>query len=141
MPSTLPRSSRTPPLRSHPIVPASTNISDTTDFGHAIAANLRIVGTIGAALDGSDKPFVVTSAILLVAISAALSGSTPGRLATEEDPVLAGVPRVASWRGDRAGRARGASPTSSARTRALLGWRPEHPALIADIEAGNYFNI
>jgi nucleoside-diphosphate-sugar epimerase len=31
------------------------------------------------------------------------------------------------------------NPTSSARTRELLGWRPEHPELLADIKAGHYF--
>ncbi|MFE5369456.1 SDR family oxidoreductase [Streptomyces mirabilis] len=32
------------------------------------------------------------------------------------------------------------NPTSSALTRKLLGWRPEHPALVPDLEAGHYFN-
>jgi hypothetical protein len=31
------------------------------------------------------------------------------------------------------------NPTSSALTQELLGWRPEGPALIADIEEGHYF--
>jgi nucleoside-diphosphate-sugar epimerase len=31
------------------------------------------------------------------------------------------------------------NPTSSARTRELLGWQPEHPALLADLKAGHYF--
>ena len=31
-------------------------------------------------------------------------------------------------------------PASSASTQELLGWRPTHPALIADLEAGHYFN-
>ncbi|WP_042395273.1 SDR family oxidoreductase [Streptacidiphilus carbonis] len=31
------------------------------------------------------------------------------------------------------------NPTSSARTRELLGWAPTHPGLIADIDAGHYF--
>jgi nucleoside-diphosphate-sugar epimerase len=31
------------------------------------------------------------------------------------------------------------NPTSSARTQELLGWRPEHPALIPDLKAGHYF--
>lgn len=31
------------------------------------------------------------------------------------------------------------NPTSSARTRALLGWKPTHPDLLADIAAGHYF--
>lgn len=32
------------------------------------------------------------------------------------------------------------NPTSSARTRDLLAWHPEHPALIPDLEEGHYFN-
>jgi nucleoside-diphosphate-sugar epimerase len=32
------------------------------------------------------------------------------------------------------------NPTSSALTRERLGWRPEGPALIPDIEKGHYFN-
>jgi hypothetical protein len=32
------------------------------------------------------------------------------------------------------------NPTSSALTQERLGWRPEGPALIADIEQGHYFN-
>ena len=32
------------------------------------------------------------------------------------------------------------NPTSSKQTQQLLGWRPEGPALIADIEQGHYFN-
>lgn len=31
------------------------------------------------------------------------------------------------------------NPTSSARTRELLGWKPEHPDLLADIAEGHYF--
>lgn len=31
------------------------------------------------------------------------------------------------------------NPTSSARTRELLGWEPTHPGLISDIDAGHYF--
>jgi len=32
------------------------------------------------------------------------------------------------------------NPTSSEATQALLGWKPEHPGLIADLDAGHYFN-
>jgi nucleoside-diphosphate-sugar epimerase len=31
------------------------------------------------------------------------------------------------------------NPTSSALTQKLLGWRPEYPALVPDLEAGHYF--
>jgi nucleoside-diphosphate-sugar epimerase len=31
------------------------------------------------------------------------------------------------------------NPTSSARTRELLGWRAEHPTLLSDLNAGHYF--
>jgi len=31
------------------------------------------------------------------------------------------------------------NPTSSARTQALVGWRPTHPSLLADLAAGHYF--
>jgi hypothetical protein len=32
-------------------------------------------------------------------------------------------------------------PASSAATQALLGWQPTHPGLIADIDAGAYFDV
>ena len=31
------------------------------------------------------------------------------------------------------------NPTSSAQTRALLGWKPAHSGLLADIAEGHYF--
>ena len=31
------------------------------------------------------------------------------------------------------------NPTSSAKTRQVLGWKPEHADLLADIAAGHYF--
>lgn len=33
------------------------------------------------------------------------------------------------------------NPTSSAKTRELLGWQPTHPGLLADIAAGHYFTL
>ena len=227
---------------------AFNNISETTDFAAAAQADLRAVETIGAALEGSGKPFVVTSGTLVLAML--------GRLGTEEDVSDSAVPRVASeiaaialaergvrssvirlapsvhGEGDKAGfvpsligmaRAQGVSafvgdgsnrwpavhrldaarlfrlaieaapagsrlhaageegvpfreiaeaigrqlklpaasvaaedagghfgflsamvafdnPTSSALTQERLGWRPEGPALIPDIEKGHYFN-
>jgi hypothetical protein len=32
------------------------------------------------------------------------------------------------------------SPASSTLTRALLGWHPTHPGLIADLDKGHYFS-
>jgi nucleoside-diphosphate-sugar epimerase len=63
---------------------AFTNISDTTDFAASVQVSLRAVEAIGAALEGSGKPFVVTSGTLMV---------RPGRLATEQDPAWDGSPR------------------------------------------------
>jgi nucleoside-diphosphate-sugar epimerase len=67
---------------------AFNNISETTDFAASLAADLRAVEAIGAALDGSGKPFAVTSGTFML--------GTLGRLGTEEDTGAAGVPRVAS---------------------------------------------
>jgi nucleoside-diphosphate-sugar epimerase len=64
------------------------NISPTTDFAAAIEADLRAVEAIGSALEGSDKPFVVTSGTLMLA--------TLGRLGTEADIADPALPRVAS---------------------------------------------
>jgi nucleoside-diphosphate-sugar epimerase len=33
------------------------------------------------------------------------------------------------------------NPTSSAHTQALLGWRPAHPGLLDDLDAGHYFEV
>src|SRR5579862_9092342 len=65
------------------------DLSFTGDFAAAAAADLRAVEAIGAALEGSGKPFVITSGTLLLARAA------PGRIGTEEDR-LDGGPRVDS---------------------------------------------
>ena len=62
---------------------------DFGDYAGASAADLRAVETIGAALDGSGKPFVVTSGTLLLALAA------QGRAGTEDD-ALPGGPRIDS---------------------------------------------
>jgi hypothetical protein len=33
----------------------------------------------------------------------------------------------------------GLPPVSNASTRELLGWEPEHPGLLADLDEGHYF--
>jgi nucleoside-diphosphate-sugar epimerase len=58
------------------------------DFSSAIASDLVAIETIGAALQGSDKPFVSTSGTLLLT-----SADFTGRPGTEEDVVAHG-PRV-----------------------------------------------
>jgi nucleoside-diphosphate-sugar epimerase len=60
---------------------------DLEDIARAAVSDLRAVQTMGAALEGSDKPLVVTSGTLLLAFAA------PGRLGTEQD-TLDGGPRV-----------------------------------------------
>jgi nucleoside-diphosphate-sugar epimerase len=55
---------------------AFTNISATTDFVAACEVDRRVIGVLGEALAGSDRPLVITSG----------TGVLPaGRLATEED--------------------------------------------------------
>ncbi|GII54963.1 putative NAD-dependent epimerase/dehydratase [Planotetraspora thailandica] len=62
---------------------------DFSDYAGAVAADLRAVEAIGAALEGSGKPFVNTSGTLMLA---PVLG--PGRLATEEDVIAPGSPPV-----------------------------------------------
>jgi nucleoside-diphosphate-sugar epimerase len=62
---------------------------DLEDIARAAESDLCAVETIGAALEGSEKPFVVTSGTLLLAFAA------PGRLGTEQDTLDAG-PRADS---------------------------------------------
>jgi nucleoside-diphosphate-sugar epimerase len=66
---------------------------DFGDYAAAGAADLRAVEEIGAALEGSGKPFVITSGTLM------LTMLVPGRTGTEQDvpgPQTPPLPRVAS---------------------------------------------
>ncbi len=63
-------------------------IHDFSDFARAAETDLHAIETIGAALEGSGKPFVVTSGILMLAML--------GRRVTEEDVSDPAVPRIAS---------------------------------------------
>lgn len=65
-------------------------IHDFSKFAENGQIDKRAIDAMGDALVGSDKPFIVTSGTLLVA---------PGRLATEEDPVMPGLPRVSETAG------------------------------------------
>ncbi len=68
-------------------------IHDFSDFARATETDLRAIETIGAALEGSGKPFVITSGTLMLTFFL-----PPGRRGTEEDVADAGstLPRVAS---------------------------------------------
>jgi nucleoside-diphosphate-sugar epimerase len=58
------------------------------DFAGAVAADLSAIEALGAALEGSDKPFVSTSGTLMLT-----SGGITGRAGTERDVLPAG-PRI-----------------------------------------------
>lgn len=67
---------------------------DFSDQAAAAAADLRAIEAIGAALEGSGKPFVITSGTLMLTWLL-----PPGRLGTEEDAAdasRAALPRIAS---------------------------------------------
>ncbi len=68
-------------------------IHDFSDYQGAAQTDLRAVETIGAALEGSGKPFVITSGTLMLTFLL-----PPGRLGTEKDVADAGsvAPRIAS---------------------------------------------
>jgi len=65
-------------------------IHDFTKFAENGQIDKRAIESMGGVLEGTNKPFIVTSGTLLVA---------PGRLATEEDPVAPGLPRVSETAG------------------------------------------
>jgi nucleoside-diphosphate-sugar epimerase len=72
-------------------------IHDFTDFTDSAATDLRAVGAIGAVLEDSGRPFVVTSGTLALALGGGVTA--PGRLGTEDDgldPDTATMPRIAS---------------------------------------------
>jgi nucleoside-diphosphate-sugar epimerase len=60
-------------------------IHDFANYAASVEADRRAIETLGAALAGTNRPLVVTSGTLLV---------SPGRVATEEDAVAPGGPRI-----------------------------------------------
>jgi nucleoside-diphosphate-sugar epimerase len=60
-------------------------IHDFSNYGPAAEADRRAIETLGSALLGSDRPFIVTSGTLLV--------QRQGSLATEEEASNPGFPR------------------------------------------------
>jgi nucleoside-diphosphate-sugar epimerase len=65
-------------------------IHDFSKFAENGQIDKHAIDAMGEALEGTNKPFIVTSGTLLVA---------PGRLATETDPVAPGLPRVSEAAG------------------------------------------
>ncbi|HWY14365.1 MAG TPA: SDR family oxidoreductase [Rhizomicrobium sp.] len=65
-------------------------IHDFTKFAENGQIDKHAIDAMGEVLAGSDKAFIVTSGTLMVA---------SGRLATEEDPVTPGLPRVSETAG------------------------------------------
>ncbi|NUK78041.1 SDR family oxidoreductase [Streptomyces lunaelactis] len=61
-------------------------IHDFSDFAAAAQTDRRAIETLGEALAGSDRPFVITSGTALL---------RPGRLGTEEDALDPGAPTAA----------------------------------------------
>src|SRR5258707_1272325 len=104
---------------------------DFSKFAENCAEDRRAIEALGAVLEGSDRPLLVTSGVALL---------SPGRTATEQD-----VPPFNSPSYPRKSEAATAAlvergvRASSARTRAALDWKPEHPGLIADIDHAAYF--
>jgi nucleoside-diphosphate-sugar epimerase len=65
-------------------------IHDFSKFAENGQIDKRAIEAMGDVLEGTNKPFIVTSGTLLV---------SPGRLATEEDPIMPGLPRVSETAG------------------------------------------
>lgn len=61
---------------------------DFSDYAGAVATDLRAVEAMGEALEGTGRPFVVTSGTLMLALAA------PGRLGTEDDAIGPASPPV-----------------------------------------------
>jgi nucleoside-diphosphate-sugar epimerase len=62
-----------------------------SDYNGAVTADLRAVEAMGAVLEGSGKPFVITSGTMMLTFVL-----PPGQLGTENDMVNASVPRGAA---------------------------------------------
>ncbi|MGH8256557.1 MAG: hypothetical protein ACRET0_10110 [Steroidobacteraceae bacterium] len=65
-------------------------IHDFSKFAQNGQIDKLAIEAMGEALAGTGKPFIVTSGTLLLA---------PGRIATDEDPVMPGLPRVSETAG------------------------------------------
>ncbi|WP_406262834.1 SDR family oxidoreductase [Actinacidiphila glaucinigra] len=61
---------------------------DFSDYAGALATDLRAVEAMGEALEGTGRPFVITSGTLMLALAA------PGRVGTEDDAIAPSSPPV-----------------------------------------------
>jgi nucleoside-diphosphate-sugar epimerase len=132
---------------------------DHHGFAHILIGIARQAGVSAYVGDGANRwPSVHTldaARVYRLALEDAPAGSRLHAVADEGIPFRdiaaaigrgAGVPTASISAADAAARFAflgpvvGAdNPTSSAVTRKLLGWEPEHPGLIADLEHGHYF--
>ncbi|MCF6469301.1 SDR family oxidoreductase [Nonomuraea sp. MG754425] len=132
---------------------------DRHGFVPALVATARAAGVSGRLGDGANRwPAVHTldaARLYRLALEQAPAGSrlhavadegVPFRLIAEAIGRRLGVPaaeipadRAQAHFGFLAGVVTLDNPASSTRTRELLGWRPEHPGLLADLDLGHYF--
>ena len=150
------RGVRSSVVRLPPIVHSSL---DHHGFAHILIGIARQAGVSGYVADGANRwPAVHTldaARAYLLALAGAPAGSRLHAVADEGIPFRdiaaaigrgAGVPTASISASDAAERFAflGAfvgvdNPTSSEVTRKLLGWQPEHPGLIDDLDHGHYF--
>ncbi|TVZ01910.1 SDR family oxidoreductase [Trebonia kvetii] len=143
-------------VRLPPIVHSSL---DHHGFAHILIGIARQSGVSGYVADGANRwPAVHTldaARVYRLAVEGAPAGSRLHGVADEGIPFRdiaaaigrgAGVPTASVSPSDAAERFAflGAfvgvdNPTSSEETRKLLGWQPEHPGLIDDLDNGHYF--
>lgn len=151
------RGVRSAAVRLPPIVHSSL---DHHGFAHVLTGIARQAGVSGYVGDGANRwPSVHTldaARVYRLALEDAPAGSRLHAVAEEGIPFRdiaaaigrgAGVPTAsisASDAGERFGFLGGFvgvdNPTSSELTRKVLGWEPEYPGLIDDLEHGHYFD-
>ena len=151
------RGVRSAAVRLPPIVHSSL---DHHGFAHVLTGIARQAGVSGYVEDGANRwPSVHTldaARVYRLALEDAPAGSRLHAVAEEGIPFRdiaaaigrgAGVPTAsisASDAGERFGFLGGFvgvdNPTSSEVTRKVLGWEPEYPGLIDDLEHGHYFD-
>src|ERR1700730_3853890 len=119
-------------------------IHDFSKFKASCETDRHAIEALGSALADSDRPLIITSGPALL---------SPGRLAIEENvpafgpegrrlnvPVVAKSPEEAADHfGWFAHFAAIDCPASSQRTRELLGWQPNQPGLIPELDRPRYF--